>query len=169
MEVTDVYDAQKHRKEKTHPRGVPMEFGEYRFVVTVLIFNSQGQLLIQRRHPDKASWPGYWDYSASGAVIAGEALFEAAERETREELGISLSLQDIPSRLTVRFAEGWNEIYFVTKDIPLVEITLQASEVTEAAWVNEKEYLRLLETNAFIPYIYGKSIFDLYRSEQEHY
>lgn len=169
MEIMDVYTANKEKTDGTHQRDVLMAKGDYRFVVSVVIFNSQGELLIQQRTAEKHSWPLYWDYAASGAVSAGEQLYEAAERELAEELGIAISLKEVPSRLTVAFEEGWDEIYFIDLDIPVSELRLQEEEVADAKWVTEAEYLALLEEGKFIPYIYGKSIFDLHRSGSEHF
>ncbi len=46
-------------------------------------------LLIQRRAPDKDTWPGYWDASVGGHLSAGES-YEDAYREIEEELGITV-------------------------------------------------------------------------------
>lgn len=169
MEMMDVYSAQKIRQPKIHQRDISMAAGDYRFVVTVLVFNSKNELLIQKRQSTKHSWPDYWDYSASGAVSAGEEIYLAAERELMEETGVKVSLKDVPSRMTVAFNEGWDEIYFVTKDVAADEIKIQTEEVAEVRWVREEEYLQLVEDGSFIPYIYARSIFDFHRSTSEHF
>lgn len=168
MEIMDVYTSQKQLTKKTHVRDVPMAKDEYRFVVSVLVFNSLGELLIQKRHPTKHSWANYWDFTASGAVDTGEELYQAAQRELFEEMGIAVDFQNVPSRLTVRFEEGWDEIYFVEKDVNLADLKLQTTEVSEAKWVTEAELLALIDQGVFIPYIYAKSVFDYYRSPSEH-
>ncbi|EOI04959.1 hypothetical protein UAY_00660 [Enterococcus moraviensis ATCC BAA-383] len=168
MEYMDIYTSEKQRTSKIHTRDHVMNDGDYRFVVSVLIFNSAGKLLIQKRQSSKTSWANWWDYTAGGAVITGESLYEAAQRELLEETGIIVDLKDVPSRLTVSFEEGWDEIYFVTKDIALNELVLQEEEVSEMKWVTEQEYLQMLNQNEFIPYIYAKSIYDFYRSQSEY-
>ncbi|WP_086313987.1 hypothetical protein A5821_001542 [Enterococcus sp. 7F3_DIV0205] len=168
MEYMDVYTSKKQKTTKVHSRDIPMNRDDYRFVVSVLIFNSSGELLIQKRQSTKKVWSNWWDYTAGGAVIEGEELYQAAERELLEETGIVVDLKDTPSRLTVSFEEGWDEIYFVTKDVTLKELDLQEEEVSEMKWVTEKEYLTMLSQNTFIPYIYAKSIFDFYRSQSEY-
>lgn len=60
--------------------------------VQVLVFNSNHQLLLQHRSQRKDLFPGYYAASASGHVDSGEDYATAASRETREELGVSLSL-----------------------------------------------------------------------------
>lgn len=168
MEYMDIYTSKKQKTSKVHLRDLSMDEGNYRFVVSVLIFNSTGELLIQKRQSTKKSWANYWDYTAGGAVSTGEELFQAAERELLEETGLLIDLKDTPSRLTVSFEEGWDEIYFVTKDVGLEELQLQEEEVCEMKWVTENEYLLMLAQNEFIPYIYAKSIYDFYRSQNEY-
>ena len=54
----------------------------------VLVFNSNGQLLLQKRSMDKYIQPGKWDTSVGGHVESGESYENAAHRELEEELGI---------------------------------------------------------------------------------
>jgi len=56
--------------------------------VHVLVFNSAGDLYLQRRASTKDTWAGYWDSSCAGHVQEGESYEAAAARELEEELGI---------------------------------------------------------------------------------
>ncbi len=55
----------------------------------VLVFNRAGQLLLQKRSPDKDIQPDKWDTSVGGHLDPGESYLEAAVREMHEELGLS--------------------------------------------------------------------------------
>ena len=55
--------------------------------VHVLVFNTRGDLFLQKRSLLKDNWPGVWDSSSSGHVDAGEDYDPCAVRELREELG----------------------------------------------------------------------------------
>ncbi|MEW6570195.1 MAG: NUDIX domain-containing protein [Nitrospirota bacterium] len=57
-------------------------------VVHVLVLNSKGKLLLQKRSPKKDVAPGRWDTSVGGHVGPGEDLLSSAKREMEEELGI---------------------------------------------------------------------------------
>jgi len=59
-------------------------------VVHVLVFDRQGNLLLQKRSMDKDVAPGKWDTSVGGHVAPGEDIHAAAQRELREELGIEI-------------------------------------------------------------------------------
>lgn len=54
----------------------------------VLVFNSRGQVFLQKRSLKKDRQPGLWDSSASGHLDSGEPYDACAVRELREELGL---------------------------------------------------------------------------------
>ncbi len=57
-------------------------------VVHVLVFNNDGELLLQKRSARKDVAPGKWDTSVGGHIGPGEDVVSAARREMEEELGI---------------------------------------------------------------------------------
>lgn len=62
-------------------------------VVHVLVLNSKGDLLLQKRSMKKDVAPGKWDTSVGGHISPEEDILDAAKRELREELGISSKLK----------------------------------------------------------------------------
>ena len=58
-------------------------------VVHLHIFNSAGELYLQKRVITKKIQPGKWDTAVGGHVDYGEQTEEALLRETREELGVT--------------------------------------------------------------------------------
>ena len=52
------------------------------------VFNSQGQVYLQRRPLWKDIQPGKWDTAVGGHIDYGESPSDALRREVREELGI---------------------------------------------------------------------------------
>ena len=65
--------------------------GLYHRSVLVLAYDQQYRLIIQKRHGSKELYPGRWDLSATGHILAGESALEAAYRELEEEMGITAS------------------------------------------------------------------------------
>lgn len=58
-------------------------------VVHLHVFNSQGELYLQKRPDWKDIQPGKWDTAVGGHVDLGESVDIALRREAQEELGIS--------------------------------------------------------------------------------
>ncbi|MCQ2239014.1 MAG: NUDIX domain-containing protein [Bacteroidaceae bacterium] len=58
-------------------------------VVHLHVFNSQGELYLQKRPEWKDIQPGKWDTAVGGHVDFGESVFMALNREVSEELGIT--------------------------------------------------------------------------------
>jgi isopentenyl-diphosphate delta-isomerase type 1 len=63
----------------------------------VLVFNSHGEVFLQKRSMRKDRQPGVWDSSASGHLESGEDYDAGAVRELREEIGLVAS--KTPERL----------------------------------------------------------------------
>jgi 16S rRNA (adenine1518-N6/adenine1519-N6)-dimethyltransferase len=79
----------------------------------MLLFNSVGELYLQKRSIWKDRNPARWDSSAAGHVDAGEDYLTAARRELHEELGIEAPELTSIGRLTPSETTGWEfiEIY----------------------------------------------------------
>lgn len=58
-------------------------------VVHLHVFNSQGEVYLQKRPTWKDIQPGKWDTAVGGHMDYGETPEEALQREAREELGIN--------------------------------------------------------------------------------
>jgi selenoprotein W-related protein len=62
--------------------------------VVVAVFRG-GRVLAMRRSPDKDAGAGAWE-ALSGRVLAGEAPLAAAQRESREECGLEVTIDPRP-------------------------------------------------------------------------
>ena len=58
-------------------------------MVHLHVFNSRGELYLQKRPEWKDIQPGKWDTAVGGHVDLGESVEQALQREVREELGIT--------------------------------------------------------------------------------
>jgi isopentenyl-diphosphate delta-isomerase type 1 len=58
----------------------------------ILVFNSKGEMLMEKRSMKKDLYPGWWDIVA-GHPKLGEEYEKAAKREMREEIGVTCELK----------------------------------------------------------------------------
>jgi len=63
--------------------------------VTVYVFNSSGELLLQRRASGKYHCGGLWSNTTCGHPYPAEPTQQAAERRLYEEMGLELSLTPV--------------------------------------------------------------------------
>lgn len=152
MELVDLYDENRIPLGRQGERHRRRKRGEYRLVVHVCLFNSQGEMLIQRRAAGKWAGPNLWDVSVGGGVEAGETSRQAAQREFLEELGYPLSLEDKRPTVTVNFKSGFDDYYVAKADIPLTDFVLQEEEVSEVAWASLEQVLQRMSDGTFFPY-----------------
>lgn len=62
---------------------------------SVLLFDSQGRLLLQRRARTKALFAGLWSNSCCSHPRPGEAVIAAGRRRVREELAVDCTLEEV--------------------------------------------------------------------------
>jgi isopentenyl-diphosphate delta-isomerase type 1 len=100
MAVTeDIFDIVNERDEVVGhaPRSEVHARGLLHRAIHVFVFNSRGEVFLQKRSMKKDRQPGVWDSSCSGHVDSGEDYDQTAMRELREEIGLALNAP--PARL----------------------------------------------------------------------
>ncbi|ARU60347.1 hypothetical protein CBW65_04170 [Tumebacillus avium] len=110
-------------------------------------------ILLQKRHPEKDTYPNYYDISAAGHLLAGETV-EDGLREVKEELGIDVD----PDKLTFlgMIQDGAvippdvidNEfcfLYYYEASLPFSAFRLQEEEVTGLYRIDLGEFVSILE------------------------
>ena len=152
MELFDLYTADRVKTGRTMVRGEQTPEGCYRLVVHVCIFDGEGRMLIQHRQPFKDGWSNLWDVSVGGSAVSGDTSRSAAERETREELGLEIHLQDVRPSMTVNWEHGFDDFYIWTQPVDVSKLRLQYEEVQEVRWAAKEEILRMIDEGTFIPY-----------------
>ena len=135
LEVVDYED----RVIGTERRGVIHARGLMHRSAQVLLFNSSGELFLQKRSMNKDEFPGLWDSSAAGHLEPGESYDQCARRELEEELGIR-HRGELTELFKFRASPdtGYEHctVFRCVSDNPL---TLQAEEVDEGKWLSPGE------------------------------
>ncbi len=152
MEKWDLYNNERQLVGVTIERGQPCPQDLYRLVVHICIFNKNGEMLIQQRQSTKKTWPNYWDLTLGGCVQAGENSRQAARRELNEELGLDYDFFNDRAYMTINFDNGFDDFYFIEKDVSLDEVTFKDNEVQAVRWATKDEILKMIESKNFIGY-----------------
>jgi hypothetical protein len=143
MERWDVYDAGRNRTGEVVDRKA-LGLGQYHLVVHVCVFNSRGEMLLQKR-----AKTGIWNLSASGDVRAGESGKEAAQRVAREQLGLTLTLER-PS-FSVSVPDGFDDYYVVVLDLKRSDVMVDETVISALCGANEKTIRDFSRAGMFAP------------------
>lgn len=138
-EIFDLVDAddnvigQKTRRE-VHAEGLLHR------AVHIFVFNSKGELLLQKRSHLKDAKPEKWDSSAAGHLDSGEGYLSAAVREVEEEVGAKVTPDQLISKGKIKPGPGtgfeWVELFCVTYD---GAIHFPSSEIECVEWFSVEE------------------------------
>lgn len=119
--------------------------------VHLFVFNSAGEIYVQRRSDSKDRHPGILDSSAAGHVDPGESYDDAAARELFEELSVKAGIRPV---LRLKASELTDmehvALYEVLTDEPP---TPNEEEISWGAFMAPEELSQSMESNPadFVP------------------
>ncbi len=142
MELRDLYDINSNRTDKTYYKGDAIPEGYYPMVVMVVIRNSKGEFLMQKRVERKG---GDWGVTG-GHPKSGETPIEGIVAEVKEELGLDFKPEDFIEYDSGCDGKDCYKMYFTIKDIDLNDIVMQEDELTEVRWFTMEELDNMVKT-----------------------
>lgn len=143
----EIFDVVNDRDEVIDhkPRSEVHRLGLKHRATHVLVFNSRGEVFLQKRSMTKDRQPGVWDSSVSGHLDSGEDYDACAVRELREEIGLAVS--QTPQRLfKIDACEETDQefvwAYRCEHDGPFM---LHPEEIDEGGWFASAEVTRWMK------------------------
>lgn len=119
-------------------------------VVHLHVFNSKGELFLQKRPDWKDIQPGKWDTATGGHIDFGEDVKSALAREVREELGIT-GFKPVYLGHYVFESAREKELVYVFKTVYDGVIKPSAEELDGGRFWSEKEILANMGKGVFTP------------------
>ena len=142
-ELRDLYDINGNKTDKTYHKGEHIPKGYYPMVVMVVIKNSDGKFLMQKRAESKG---GDWGVTG-GHPKSGETPIEGIITEVKEELGLDFSNENFIEYDSGCDGKDCYKMYFVNKDINIKEIKIQKEELSEVKWFTMQELQQMVDSN----------------------
>ena len=156
-EQWDVYDIHRIKTGEVVTRGQKPEQGQFRMVVHICVFNSEG----------KTDWSNLWDLSVGGCSQSGETSQDAARRELLEEIGLNVDFTGMVPRFTINWEHGFDDYYMLEMDLDPASLSLQQEEVQAVKWATREEILDMIRKGEFITY--HESLIDMCFSMRNSY
>ena len=148
MEKRDLYDKNRKITGETIYKGVPVPEGKYIIVILVMIQNSKGEFLIQKRSKQKDG-----KYAATGGhVKTGQTSIEGMMDEIQEELGLIVKPEELELLFSGREDEQqvFFDLYYMKKDFEISDLALQEEEVESVKWMTLQEIDDLIKKDMFL-------------------
>lgn len=158
VELWDVYDENRNLTGRLHPRGVPLQEGDFHLVVQVWMRNSQGEYLLTRRTPNK-SYPGMWE-TTGGAAQAGDDSLSAVLREAREETGLILEPKNGRLFLSIKGENAFCDVWLFEQNFDLADVVFQPGETCGAMYASPEKIYEMLRSGILVPCDYLEQLLD---------
>lgn len=125
---------------------------------SIFVFNGSGEVLLQRRGPQKLLWPHYWSNSCCSHPRSGETTQDAVHRRLLQELGISANLEYLYKFIyKAHYQEIGSEYEFCSVWLGRSDEAVVANDNEIAAWrfVSPQDLQTELETEpeSFTPWM----------------
>ena len=156
-EKVDIYTPSGIPSGTTATKRQAHEKGLWHTSAHIWIYNSKGDIMLQKRSASKDTFPGLWDISVAGHISAGETPLQGALREINEEIGLDVTPDMLEYLTTIHMeypypACGWINrehcyVYLMKADFDPMELNLQKEEVEQARFFTPEEFAGMIKAD----------------------
>ena len=152
-EYFDILDANGNMTGEVKLRHDVHRDGDWHKAVHIWIFNKSGEVLLQRRSPNKDSYPNMLDISCAGHLSAGDSSIDGALRELEEELGLYVDKEELKlfdnMKISRVFKETFinnefNDLYYLITDKEIKDMTIQEEELSEIFFISFEKLKQMI-------------------------
>ncbi|WP_452221300.1 NUDIX hydrolase [Lacinutrix salivirga] len=130
--------------------------GYYHNTAHVWFYTNKGEVLLQQRAASKVICPLLWDVSVAGHIDAGETLKSGAVREIKEEIGLTISednlikigifecFQSYPNGI---IDNEFHHTFIAELKVDINQLIPQKEEVEALKLVSTEAFIKLLESS----------------------
>jgi len=169
-EIIEIYDEFNNFLNLKKKKSEAHKYGYFHHSVHIWIYNSKGEILLQKRSKDKLIYPDKFDISVAGHVGLDENPVVSAFREIKEEINLIVEQKDL--KFYKIFHEKLEEtnkfinnefcyVYFLEYNGDVKDLKIQEEELQCIKFFNipELEYELKNNPEMFVPH--GKYWFEI--------
>lgn len=150
MELLDVLDENGQLTGQKEGRSIIHEKGLWHIHVGAWIMNEKGELLFQKRSPNKKVNPNKWTRTG-GHVDSGESPLIGVQREVQEEIGVKIPINKFELINVKKQPKGkgnhFTYSYFVFVNYKIEDYTMQTEEVSDLKYMTIEEMQEAYNNN----------------------
>ena len=150
MEYIDIVDELGNLTGEVLEKGEAHNLGKWHLTAHVWIYNSNGQILFQKRALSKSTFPGLWDISVAGHISTGETVEVGAYREILEEIGLDIDITDLEKIFVFKeshyheamnwYNNEFHHVFLYKFDGKISDLILQEEEVDDVRFLSISDF-----------------------------
>jgi isopentenyl-diphosphate Delta-isomerase len=161
-ELIDICDENNNLTDSQELKTQAHKIGLWHRSAHIWIYNSKKEILLQLRAKEKPLYPDMWDISVAGHVSCGEQPIQAALREIKEEIGLTIKESDLSFFKIIKRESIFRDIknnefyyvYFLKFNGNVDELKLQKEELQKIKFISLSELKKELKnkSNNLVPH-----------------
>ncbi|MBA3724346.1 MAG: NUDIX domain-containing protein [Candidatus Levybacteria bacterium] len=118
------------------PRNVVHSEGHWHRTSHIWVFNSEGQILCQKRSKNKDTNPGFWESFFGGHMPPDSSYADDAQSELSEEIGLQVEKESIFQYIVYKSesSKEFQGVHYIYWNGSLDDLVLEREEIDSVQW-----------------------------------